>query len=70
LTQDIDKVRKRWPQFDVDNWEERKAKMKCLIAFATASLKDDRLLKHRAAYCEKYSHDEPEVKRQSLSVAP
>jgi len=70
LTQNINKVRKCRAHLDVDNWNEHKSKQQSLIAFATASLKDDLLWKRQAASFEKYSHDEPEVKRQSLSVAP
>jgi len=70
LTQDIDKVRKRRAQFDVDTWHQCKSKMKSLIAFPTVSLKDNPLWKRQAASFEKYSHDEPEVIKQSLSVAP
>jgi len=52
LTQDIDKVRKRGAQFDVDNWDEGKSKMTSLLAFATALLKDNQLWKHRAVSIE------------------
>jgi len=58
LTQDIDNVRKRGGQFNVDNWDEGKSKMKRVIAFATVSLKDDLLVKRRAASFKKYYHDE------------
>jgi len=35
LTQDIDKVRKNWAQFNVDNSNEYKSKTQHVIAFAT-----------------------------------
>jgi len=70
LTQDIDKVRKSRAEFNVDNWDEQKSKMNSLMAFATVSWKDNLLWKRQVASLEKYSHNEQEVKRQSLSVAP
>jgi len=68
--QDIAKVRKRRAQFDINNWDKYKSKRLSLITFTIASLKDDPLWKGRGASFEKYSHDEPEVKRQCLIVAP
>ena len=67
---DSDKVRRCQTQFDVDNSDECKLNIKILIAFATASLQEDLLWKSQVASFEKYSHDEQEVKRQSLSMAP
>jgi len=68
LTQDINMVRKPQAQFDVNNWDKPKSTSQSLTAFATASLKDDLLWKRQAVSLESYSHDEPELKRQSLTM--
>jgi len=60
-----DKARKRKAQFDVDNWDERRSKMQCLVAPAQEFLKEDQLQKRRMAF-EDNSKDELQVKRLYL----
>jgi len=59
------KARKRRAQFDIDNWDERRSKMQCLVASAINFLKDDQLHNHRMVFADD-SKDELQVKRQCL----
>jgi len=45
-----DKAQKRKVQFDVDNWDECRSKMQCLVASAKEFLKEDQLQKHRMVF--------------------
>jgi len=56
-----DKSRKCKAQFDVDNWDERRSKMKCLVASAKEFLKVDQLQKHQKVF-EDDSKDKLQVK--------
>jgi len=60
-----DMGQKRKAQFDVDNWDEGRSKMQCLVASAKEFLKEDQLLKRRIVF-EYDSKDELQVKRQCL----
>jgi len=62
---DDDKAWKRKAQFDVDNWDERRSKMQCLVASAKEFLKEDQLQKRRMVF-EDDSTDELQVKRLCL----
>jgi len=57
-----DKARNRKAQFDVDNWNERRSKMQCLVASAKELSKEDHLQKRRMVF-EDDSKDELQVKR-------
>jgi len=60
-----DKARKRKVQFDVDNWDEGRSKIQCLVASAKEFLKADQVQKRRMVF-EDDSKDELEVKRLCL----
>jgi len=60
-----DKARKRKAQFGVDNWDERRSKMKCLVASAKEFLKEDQLQKRRMVFKDD-SKDKLQVKRLCL----
>jgi len=60
-----DKARKRKAQFDVDNWDERRSKMECLVASAKEFLKEDQLQKRRMVFADDRK-DELQVKRLCL----
>jgi len=60
-----DKAQKRKAQFDVDNWDERRSKMQCLVASAKEFVKEDQLQKCRMVF-EDDSKDELQVKRLCL----
>jgi len=60
-----DKARKRKGQFDVDNWDERRSKMQCLVASAKEFLKEDQLQKRRMVF-EDDCKDKLQVKRLCL----
>jgi len=60
-----DKAWKRKAQFDVNNWDERRSKMQCLVASAKEFLKEDQLQKCRMVF-EDDSKDEVQVKRLCL----
>jgi len=62
---DDDKARKRKAQFDVDNCDERRSKMQCLVASAKEFLKEDQLQKRRMVF-EDDSKNELQVKRLCL----
>jgi len=62
-----DKARKCKAQFDVDNWDDLRSKMQCLVASAKEFLKEDQLQKRRMVF-EDDSKDEVQVKRQCLPL--
>jgi len=64
LTHD-EKARKRKAQFDVNNWDECRSKIHCLVASAKECLKEDQLQKRRMGF-EEDSKCELQVKRLSL----
>jgi len=59
------KAPKRKAQFDVDNWDERRSQMQCLVACSKEFLKEDQLQKSRMVF-EDDSKDELQVKRLCL----
>jgi len=60
-----DKARKCKVQFDVDNSDERRSKIQCLVACAKEFLKEDQLQKRRMVF-EDDSKYELQVKRLCL----
>ena len=60
-----DKAQKCKAQFVVNNWDERRSKMHCLVATAKEFLKEDLLQKRRMVF-EDDSKDELQVKRLCL----
>jgi len=57
-----DKARKHKAQFDVDNWDERRSKMQCLVASAKEFLQEDQFQKRRRVFDDD-SQDKLQVKR-------
>ena len=60
-----DKARKFKAHFDVDNWDERRSQMQCLVASAKEFLKEDQLQKRQMVFKD-YREDELQVKRLYL----
>jgi len=57
-----DKAQKGKAQFEVDNWDERRSKMQCLVPSAKALLKEDQLQKRQMVFKDN-SKDKLQVKR-------
>jgi len=62
-----DKARKRKAQFDIDNSDERRSKIQCLVTSAKECLKEDQLQKGRMVFKDD-SKDELQVKRPCLPL--
>jgi len=64
-----EKEQKHKAQFDIDNWDERRSKMHCLLASAKQFLKEDQPQKRRMVFKDN-TQDELQVKRLCSSLSP